>query len=298
MSDSSFSPNREVGSKVNKYEYLKSLDTAKLQALLQQESFLRSDDKLDVELIQNIVMILDEREPLLHEPDAEHSLRVFKEEIIPQLEKETTISETPKRVKRKFITILIAAIIALFLGSSLVASAFGYNLWQQIKRWGKETFQIGSEIQVTSGFSITPSPQGSFNNYKTEIYQTLDEAIKEISTDIIVPKWIPDGYEFSSVTVLKGNEMKGLTATYKSGDNDIVFKAVIYITNNVAFSYEIDENSEETVTISGNTCYIVFNINQTGIVWIDNDIVYNIYANIDKDYLIKMVESIYEERFK
>jgi len=55
--------------------------------MLQQESFFGSDDRLDVDLIQHILEILDEREPIVEEPDAELSYKVFKEEIIPQLKR-------------------------------------------------------------------------------------------------------------------------------------------------------------------------------------------------------------------
>jgi len=300
-----YSPHKEVNNNDNKYGYLKSLDTAKLQALLQQESFFSADDKLDVDLIQHIMAILDEREPVSEEPDVEESLKVFKKEIMPELEKEIievnsvsfaplSAAPRPKSMRRRFATILIAAIVSILLGGTLVASAFGYNIWKYVISWGKETFQIGSGAQVTAGPSVTPLPQSGASTVKSDKYQTLDEAVVALNADILTPKWIPDGFELDGVAVLRGSERKSLTAVYKADGSTIVFSAVIYSTQEAAYVYEIDENSGETITIAGNTCYTMTNIDQAGIVWIDKDIVYSINGNTGRDELTEMVNLIYE----
>lgn len=296
-----FPPEKEVNN--DKYGYLRSLDTAKLQALLQQESFLGPDDKLDVDLIKEIVASLDEREPLGEELDTELSLKALREEIIPQLEKEkieASLAPSPSalrpgRIRRRMATILTAAVVSILLGGTLVASAFEYNIWQYFISWGKDTLQISSEVHDTSGPSDSSSPEGSISVVKPEQYQSLDEAVEALNTEFSVPKWIPDGLELVSAMVHKSIQSESLTALYKAGDSTIIFSASIYFEGGAAYSFEKDETGGETVTIAGNTCYIITNVDQTGIIWIDKDVVYSIHSNTGRDNLIKMVESIYEE---
>lgn len=308
MGNSSF-PDKGVNNNDNRLACLRSLNTAKLQAMLQQESFFGSDDRLDVDLIQHILEILDEREPIVEEPDAELSYKVFKEEIIPQLKKEkaeanpaslTQVSAAPRRgsVRRRIAVVLIAAIVSLLLGGTLVASAFGQNIWSSFIRWGKDTFQIGPEVQITSGPSTDPSPEISAEStislLEPEEYQSLDEAIEAMGPEVLALKWIPDGFELKRAMVTKGRQVESLTALYKAGDSVLIYDVSFYFTGNASFSYEIDENSVEPINISGNTCYIVSNLDKKGIIWIDKEVVYNIFGNVDRDTLIKMVESIYE----
>jgi hypothetical protein len=192
-------PHEEVNNnKSDKYAYLNSLDTAKLQALLQQESFLSDDNDFDAELVKRITAILDERDPITDVPDSEASLKQFKEEIISELNKEQKINSKseaiqspvlikPRKFRRRFRFILAAAIVSILLGSTLVASAFGYKLWEYVFSWGKETFQIGTGAQVTAGPVITPSPKNGANNAKPNKFKSIDEAKKALNVYVLVP---------------------------------------------------------------------------------------------------------------
>lgn len=300
-----YSPHEEVNNyKSDKYEYLKSLDISKLQSLLQQESFFNDDD-FDADLIRRIIAILDERDPIDDEPDPAVALKTFKEEIIPELEKErainsmsqtiqTTDSIRASKFRRRFRTILIAAIVSILLGSTLVASAFGYKIWEYVFSWGKETFQIGTGTQVTAGSAVSPSPSSGANIVKQNKFQTLDEAIKALNVYILVPRWMPTSFEFSSASISESSQRKSLTAVYKSDVKTILFSVFVYSTREAAYSYEIDEGSGESNVISGYKCHIMTNIDRVGAVWIDDKTVYNINGNVSKDELTKMVNSIYK----
>ena len=299
------SPKGEVNYNKNKrYEYLKNLDTSRLQSLLQQESFL--DDKdFDVELIQNTISILDEREPVSEVPDVDAALKTFKEEIVPELEREKAVCNTTSRdcvttpvrrrtFRRKFAAILVAAMVVMILGSTLVANAMGFNLWEYVINWGKETFQIGSGAQVTAEPATISPSQNEANSIKPGEFQSLDDAIADLNAAIVVPVWLPDGFEFLSASISDNSQLKTLTTVYEAEDKVVIFSAAVYSTEDAAYSYEINEASGESQLIDGNTCYIMTNVNQTRIVWIKSNVVYSINGDITKDDLIKMVHSIYE----
>lgn len=302
-----YSPNKEVNNnKSEKYEYLKILDTSKLQALLQQESLLSDDDNFDIDLIQHIMAILDEREPIndiTEKSDVNTSLQEFKEKIISELEKEKDIIKVSsfapilvktkrKGIRRRCAAIVIAAIVVMILGNTLVASATGFNLWEYVINWGKETFQIGSGFQVRP--TTTSSGQSEASNVKSGKFQTINDAIDTLNVNIAAPSWIPSSYEFQSASISNSSLLKALTAIYKADDNVIIFSATVYSTEEAAYSYEIDEASGESMSIDGNTCYIMTNVDQNRIVWIKGNVVYSINGNATKDDLVKMVHSIYE----
>lgn len=233
------------------------------------------------------------------------SLKTFKEEIIPELGKERITANTSSlipipvatkrtRLRRRFATVLIAATVALLLGSTLVASALGYNIWAYVINWGKETFQIGSVVQVTVGPTVTPSGQSGASNVKPKKFKCVDDAIDAINVAIKVPKWFPSGFEFISADITESSQLKGLTAVYKSDNKAIIFTSIVYSTEEAAYSYEINEASGETTSIGGNTCYIMTNIDQTGIVWVNGNIVYSINGDVSKDDLTTMVNSIFK----
>ncbi len=83
MSKYDHTPDKEMH---KRYDYLDNMDTDKLEALLQLESFLSNDSKHDVKLIRHIMGILGMREPILTDLDVEASLKAFREEVIPDLD--------------------------------------------------------------------------------------------------------------------------------------------------------------------------------------------------------------------
>lgn len=304
-------PDREVNSENNdKYEYLKKLDTGNLQTLLQQESFLSDDDKFDVELIRQIVAILDEREPAFENFDVAASLKTFKEETIPELNKEKfkdvntdVISMRNvtlwRRSKRRVVTLLIAAVVTILLGSTLIASAMGYNFWEYVINWGKETFQIGTQAEVTNDPGTSETQQatvgeGSISMGSDSSYQSVEDAVKALNVSILIPNWIPDGYVFVQADISRTAQRKSVIASYQSEDKTLMYNAVIYNSIDAAYSYEKDETSGETITTNGVDYYFMTNLEQNRIVWIRNNVVYSINGYVTKDDLVKMLNSIYE----
>jgi len=304
-------PDKEANSENdNKYEYLKKIDTGKLQTLLQQESFLSDDDNFDVELIRQIVVILNEREPAFENFDVAASLKAFKEEMIPELNKEKLKDGNIdtlyvrnvthwRRSKRRVTTLLIAAVVTILLGSTLIASAMGYNFWEYVINWGKETFQIGTQVEVTNDPKTSETQQatvgeGSISMGSDSSYQSVEDAVKALNVSILIPNWIPDGYEFVQADISQTAQRKSMIASYQSEDKALMYNAVIYNSIDAAYSYEKDETSGETITANGVDYYFMTNLEQNRIVWIRNNVVYSINGYVTKDDLVKMLNSIYE----
>ncbi len=280
------------------------MDTARLQTLLQQASFLDDDASLDVDLIQHIMAILDVREPVVVDPVP--SLKIFKGRIISLADigeeqanrphvVPVQVASKKKRLTQRFALVAAAVIVMLFVGSTLVASAFGVHLWDYVIHWGKETFQIGpgANNSTITANEMSPTGQQSASIVKQQKFETMSDALQAFDSPIDAPKWLPDGFVFYTAEKLPGDQRKSLTAVYKADGKTLMFNACIYTTEEAAYSYEINESSGESITIAGNTYYLMSNMDQNRIVWVKGNTVYSINGDVEKEDLIKMVGSIY-----
>ncbi|MGI5971725.1 MAG: DUF4367 domain-containing protein [Oscillospiraceae bacterium] len=293
---------RNKDNSIPDYEYLRNMDTAQLQALLEQESFLSDDDSFDAELVKRIVTVLDERDPIFDDFNAEDSLRLFNDEILPELEKEKSDSELAaggiirKRSRRRMKTLLIAAVFVGLLGVMFAAGAMGSDFWSHIINWGKETFQIGSSMEASSEApSENPNEgEGTAVVGNTSSYKTYDEAMKAFSISILVPNWVPEGFGISDIQTSETPHSITLTALYECEDKILLFNAVMYDTSGAEYVFEKDDGSGETVVINGIEHYFMTNLEQKRAVWIKDNCVYSISGNVTFDDLEKMLNSIYE----
>ena len=113
-------------------------------------------EEVDVELVRSITVILASREEEKgHEIEAHSAYETFQQEYAgtPALFPEASaIAETPVKgnsVPRQYrphrfikAVIVAAVIIALFLGTTIVANASGLDLWGIITRWTEDVFGI------------------------------------------------------------------------------------------------------------------------------------------------------------
>ena len=305
--DNDHTQSREVNFRIDKYEYLKNMDTVKLQALLQQESFLSDDDNFDIELIQHIMAILDEREPIFEDFEVDSSLKSFKDVIVPKLNMKkntnsvtyiSTVKNTINRkfAKSRFAIAFLTAIIIIVLGSTFATSAIGHDFWRYVINWGKGTFHISSGAEVTDGPKVSGAAksEGTINMGAVSSYQSVESAAKALKVSILIPKWIPDGFEFNKAEISDTPQRKSIGALYKFDEKVLMYNIIIYESSKASYSYEIDEGSGDTVTINGVQCYVMTNFEQAQVVWVDGNSVYSLSGNTSKENLIKMVKSIYE----
>lgn len=299
-----------------RYEHLKDMDTAKLQALLQQESFLSDDDDFDDATIRMIVDILEEREPSFEELDVEASLRRFKAEVIRNLDKEeahgthgeakTPEDEAPllrsleapaqRYLKRRPAVILAAAILTVLLGSTAVAGAMGYDVWTYIVNWGKEALRICTGMDLTREHGTAGRTEGSGTTrlIEPEVYKTYDEALKALDISILTPVWIPDGFTLTSIEATESPLRKGIVALYQNNEKVLMYDANIYNSRNSSSAYEMDEGSGETLIINNIEHYFMTNEGQICVTWVKDQCVYSINGDITKKEVIKMLNSIYD----
>jgi len=289
-----------------KYDYLKEMDTARLQALLQQESFISDDDSFDDELIRSVVDILEEREPVYGELDIKASIYRFKSEVVPKLNTEISVADDafgsnvkrPDRVnkKRKLLITVIAAIFLFLLGSTAIAGAMGYDFWEFVISWGKDTFIIGTEMKIAETPEVLSPVEGSstIRNAETGNYQTIEEAAQALGITVLTPDWMPDGFELTKAETLETPMNKGIIALYQYDDKVLIYNVSAYFDKAPSSAYEMDEGSGEVLKINNIDHYIMTNSGQMSAVWIRDKYVYSMNGDVSREEIIKILKSMYK----
>lgn len=278
----------------NSRSFLSTLDTQQLRQILLAEV---ESDETNVELIRNITAVLETRDYSGTDIDVEASYKDFLSDhamdkplydIDMAGEEEPTPSpkRKPVRTTRLARFALVAAVImALLLGTTVVASAAGYDLWGAITHWTSELFGLatGKEpIEIARGKNDN-APYSELE--KTFLNQDLDLNV--------IPKYLPEGFRLIDVTSEETYEGTIITAAYNNTDGRIIF-AYIIGTQTISTLYPKDNNEPEVYERSGVKHYLVFNEGKWGAVWEADNIVCRIIGVTEKTDLIQMLDSIYE----
>lgn len=151
--------------------------------------------------------------------------------------------------------IAIAAVIALLVAGSAVASAMGFNVWKHIAEWTHETF----------GYS---------ENYNgTDTLVGFEGMLNQSGIDTsILPTYIPNGYEIITVDKFTNPSYDKYQCHLSNGADDIIIEYVLHaeVSNR---QYEKDVNTPSVRTYNGVDYYFINNDNKNYVAWT--------YDNID-----------------
>lgn len=133
------------------------------------------------------------------------------------------------------------------------------------------------------------------NEIKPPEEMTLEEAKDTAGFDILLPSYIPDGYEFdhalfsNSSATFEDEVFERVTLVYKSGDDWLHISEVFYETGSSDTSVM---DGAETVSINGSEGKFVA-FTQTNLLrWAKGDIELTIMGMVDKDEIVKVAESM------
>lgn len=285
------------------YSGFDRMSTEMLEEILRGDFELSSDEESDMDAILYIMEAIAKRKKKESRgrPDAEQAWNIFNENYrsnhaVPWYEddddkdcvvKSETAEQTTVKKKRRLSRRVmgIAASVVIIIGCTfLTADAFGYNIWQIIAQWTTETFGFASG----EGNLQIDSEDGTNSQYRS-LQEALDSyGIKEK----VVPTWIPKGYKLVSVEVTASPEVICFVALYQSENDDIVIK--INHSENEYRSFEKDGSDMEAFDVQGIEHYIMSNLEDERIVWINGENECSITASMSRNEMKKMVQSIYE----
>lgn len=303
------------------YSSFDKLSTEELETILYKDSLSSENNDSDVEAILYITSLLVDREqknPSGKFIDVDTAWKSFNENYRPyangtslydfdDVDCETEISTfkptnnsdvvNPKKRTKHWrgllkMGIAVAAVIVIFLASSLIAYAHGYDIWEAFASWTRETFGFSSELNSDISTKSHTIP---------EQLKDMADAMSEygISSDCL-PSYLPDGYRFVDFV---SNEVQNrtlfITSLSSSADSKICISYTqhdnssndAYIGN---WEYQKSGYEPEVYEINSIPFYIMSNDNTYLCTWLDGNLEGYIYGISTRDELINIISSINE----
>lgn len=259
-----------------------------------------NSEKTDVELIKNIVNILNSKtedncdfnideawETFVNEYS--ESSPIYSTELLPNSE----ISAEAPRPLIKLLPFLRTAIVAAILLSLLIGSAYaaGLNIFKIVADWTSEVFGfIHSEPQEDVTAQISPQAK------EGDISSDLKTVLAEYGiVEKLVPNYLPEGFEQTEFYVDETEGGNNFTAVFAKGEESICIQIQEYKANGLGTVYEKDEGNPEIYKKGGISHYIMTNMGIYKAVWLNGKFECTISGLTEKNELIKIIDSIYEE---
>lgn len=290
-----------MSGKADKSEF-ERMDTDTLETLLRMDIQQPEADRLDTDTIILISKILAERRKNTQTEgtcDAHTAWIQFNEKYRPFYNGEYLLSDEdespesdPKNSTSRRHNLWsrklrwgIVAVICIFLFAG-TASAAGYDILGAIIRWSSETFQ----------FINLNADKGNIPNEDTVEYLTLEDALAayELQSKGVVPSWMPERYEFSSVQVDETPLMAVISANYKS-DSGFLQITISYYQETVASTYEKDSEKKTIYKSGGIEHLVVSNNGNVTAIWTNGNCDCTITGDVSILEMKEIIDSIYLE---
>lgn len=190
-------------------------------------------------------------------------------------------SDSRKRSHKKLsiarIGVIAAVIVALLIGATVTANAFGFNLWSWV---------INSNDEVV---------QFNMDGHKERNTHSINTALDLLATDeAIYPTWLPEGFTLSE-SQISLNEPFLLYEAYRA--NDLFFSISIRQSSPAIESTDFQKDSAPYTEYYVNNIvhYLFSDSNDYSIaIWNTDNYTVTISGNISMETLKRIIDSVYE----
>ena len=260
------------------YQHLRSKDPTELADELAALTEDAANGNPDLALIDAYLEILDEKAPLPFAADPQEALSAFHEKH-GLLEKETS---TPRRRRPRsphFPIRAVASFAAVLFCSSILAQAYGINIWGTIARVTSETFRMEKAEVPYAEVSVYPIAQG-----ESAEYGSLSEAVEAFGiTAPLAPTWVPERFG---------------TCIYMDCVTEEDFLTMRFIESSRATQQIVEKDSSPDSSYFCNEInhHIIIDQSLAKIIWCNGIFECRISGSITEEEVRKIIDSIYEER--
>lgn len=274
------------------FDYLNTLSVQQLQGILRSEL---EEEEVNIEYIKKINAVLASKEEKRN-VDVEAAYKEFKaisdteplfNEVLDEMEtrnSQATYKHPRVRHLAKFGA-AAAIIVLLFIGTSIVAYAMGFNIWGAISKWTED------RLGLFAG--------GSVNVYDTEgaedAYKELRDLMDSLKVSVdVVPNIIPDGFEQSAVSQINGVNGQNVLCLLECKEQNVVLRYVL-LEESPTSVFTKDDGEPEIYTVNGIDHYIFSNSESYRAVWINGNVQCDFAGFTEKSELLRIIDSIYKE---
>lgn len=279
-----------------KYSKFDKMDTSVLEAILRADFDAPEAERLDVEAIIYISNLLAERRKTPQRDVDKAKEEFFKyyypleksiydfgdddDNLESEIDTHKAANKTDKvlpfrkRLWRKFASAAAVFVIFMF-GGTLTAYAFGYDPFAAVARWNDEHFWFEKKINTA------------------EITDILSDYS---DVEHLVPKWLPEGYEFENVDIVQYPNGRIIRSSFvKNVDNEEFHICINYKQDldNVQTIYEKTDDDAIIYDKGGVEHYIIQNSTNLTIVWVNDDLECSIVGSFSVAEAKKIINSLY-----
>ena len=269
---------------------LEGRSTEELKAMLQAD--IDGERELSPETLDELLSILRSRNaiPVPSPQETQEAWERFKNRhILPEAE-QTKPNKSPKW-KYLWLQGCVAAVLACVLLLFVPATLGTENNYNVIARWTDEVFYFESFTGVAP-----PAPTDYvYSTDYPELQRVYHAANAAGVSRPVVPTWIPRGFTLAELRTDATHNRSRVAAGFLR-ENEVILFSLTKASwdETVTTLYTKSPGEPELITRHGITYYVFRDDTQWKCVWAIDDLMCTISADVSREQLLKIIDSIYE----
>lgn len=283
-----------------------NMSTAELNEYLRQDSYCEDSNLDDILYVMEVLERREKEDGNYSPPDVQKAWAEFQKyyntedndgkplhDFDDEDDDEPTaeiisIKKARKGLNRTIKSIIsVAAVLCVILAGSVTAKALGYDIWDAIIVWTKDTF--GFETTVNE-----PKPSEYVKQIPEELTELNDLMLNHGLSNKLIPSYIPEGYKMGSLEYDDLGDADTIFCQLSNGANDIMLIYSIHSGDSTSFQLEKDALSPEKYESGGTTYYIMSNMDDYLVSWLSDNVECTILGIPSHDEALKMITSLYQ----
>lgn len=257
------------------------MSTAQLDEQLQQE--LQKEEP-EAEVVLGIMRVLQDRE-------ADYPIVITREvcEAWEKYKEKTAPSKKKSRKRAWVVSVAAVAAVVCIVLMAIPRMVGAESVFDVLFRWTESVFEFFTPEQDATN----PPVDYVFETDNLGLQQLYDEVTALGATDQIVPMWVPDGYELSELKVTpipNGNKVHA-----KLEKDSRVMLVTYWIGSGMHVQHEKEDLGIETYECSDISHFIMDNGENFSVTWEAKDAACSLSADLEKEDLYKVIDSIYKK---
>ena len=281
-----------------------NMSTAELNEYLRQDSYREDSNTDDILYIMEVLERREKEENKSNAPDVRKAWAEFQKyyntedndgkplhDFDDEDDDEPTaeiisIKKARKGISRTIKSIIsVAAVLCVILAGSVTAKALGYDIWDAIIVWTKDTF--GFETTVNE-----PKPTPYVKQIPEELVELKNLMTEHGLSNKLIPGYIPEGYKLANLEYSDLGDADTIFCQLSNGSNDIMLIYSMYSGDSTSFQLEKDALSPEKYESGGTTYYIMSNMDDYLVTWLSDNVECTILGIPSHDEALKMITSL------
>lgn len=283
------------------FDFLRGLTDEELDGLLDDATEEEDPDTIDGALISAIMDEFESRgphDPFFDEMDEEEALARFRQRLAAEGPAESPSDKEKRNAGsgiKKFVPIAasVALIIALSFGYAVTSSADGYQFWDKLVNWTKETFRIGDT-------ELPEVEEKGFNPWEDvlPLFAELDSVLRENQMPAKLPTWAPEGCSQKEIIADVNGLTKTISAWFQVGGREFLIQVKTIIYGDVPLQSEFEENRGKNTVYKASDVEHYLTLNgdhdRCNAVWQDGNVQVQMQGDLSEEEVKRMIDSIYE----